>query len=200
MAETNDRDTFNYQLLSRLQQDCEYYLGCGARNKKHLWALDETEQIQKMKELYAALPEKPEWITLADIEKYEATMLGTVEGTLATSDLTTPAVCVDAPAVQDGEPASRNGTVMKWVVADAGQDRKRVIEDDGTESGRLVADNLAPDDAQAMVTSHNILERLVQTLNFIVEYSGEELIRTVAQEALDPTASFSGLAATRICP
>lgn len=75
MAETNACDTFNYQLLSRLQQDCEYYLNAGARNKRHLWALDEAEQIQKMRELYAVLPKKPEWITLADIEQYEAAML-----------------------------------------------------------------------------------------------------------------------------
>lgn len=68
-------NTFNYQLLARLQMDCEYYLGAGARNKKHLWALDEAEQIQEMKKLYEALPEKPEWITLADIEKYEAAMV-----------------------------------------------------------------------------------------------------------------------------
>lgn len=71
-----DMNTFNYQLLARLQQDCEYFLGFGARNKKHLWALDEAEQIQKMRELYAALPEKPEWIMLADIDRYEAAMLG----------------------------------------------------------------------------------------------------------------------------
>lgn len=67
---------FDYQLLARLQQDCEYYLGFGGRHKKRLWALDEVEQIQKMKELYASLPEKPEWITMADIERYEAAMIG----------------------------------------------------------------------------------------------------------------------------
>ncbi|MDG3045522.1 hypothetical protein OE903_23195 [Bacillus sp. B6(2022)] len=27
-------DTFRYQLLSRLQSDCRYYLGNGDRNKK----------------------------------------------------------------------------------------------------------------------------------------------------------------------
>lgn len=75
MIDTNSRDTFNYQLLSRLQQDCEYYLGFGARNKKYLWALDEAEQIKKMRDLYAVLPEKPVWITLADIDKYEAAMV-----------------------------------------------------------------------------------------------------------------------------
>lgn len=75
MIDTNSRDTFNYQLLSRLQQDCEYYLGFGARNKKYLWALDEAEQIKKMRDLYAVLPEKPAWFTLADIDKYEAAMV-----------------------------------------------------------------------------------------------------------------------------
>lgn len=75
MIDTNSRDTFNYQLLSRLQQDCEYYLGFGARNKKYLWALDEAEQIKKMRDLYAVLPKKPAWITLADIDKYEAAMV-----------------------------------------------------------------------------------------------------------------------------
>jgi hypothetical protein len=71
---TNDR-SFNYQLLGRLQQDCEYYLGNGARNKKHLWALDETEQIRKMKELFEGFQDKPQWISLSDIEQYEAAMI-----------------------------------------------------------------------------------------------------------------------------
>lgn len=83
MNEANDRNRFEYQLLSRLQMDCEYYLGFGSRNKKHLWALDEAAQIEKMKELYAGLPEKPEWITLADIEKYEAAMVSPVGETSA---------------------------------------------------------------------------------------------------------------------
>lgn len=75
MTESDDLARFDYQLLSRLQQDCEYYLGFGARNKKHLWAQDETEQIRKMKELYSSLPEKPAWITLEAIEQYEAAMM-----------------------------------------------------------------------------------------------------------------------------
>jgi len=66
---------FNYRLLGRLQQDCEYYLGNGNRTKKHLWAGDEVEQIAKMKELYEGLPEKPMWISLQDIERYEAAMV-----------------------------------------------------------------------------------------------------------------------------
>jgi hypothetical protein len=66
--------TFQYQLLNRLKQDCEYYLGHGNRAKKHLWAGDETTQITKMKELYDGFLKKPEWISLEDIERYELAM------------------------------------------------------------------------------------------------------------------------------
>lgn len=66
---------FEYQLLARLKQDCDYYLGHGGRAQKHLWAQDEAQQIAKMKELYEGLHEKPQWITLADIERYEAVMV-----------------------------------------------------------------------------------------------------------------------------
>lgn len=70
--------SFDYQLLARLQQDCDYYLGHGNRSKMHLWAGGEAEQIAKMKELYSGLKEKPEWISLDDIDTYEARMLNFV--------------------------------------------------------------------------------------------------------------------------
>lgn len=75
MTTSDNPAQFEYQLLGRLQQDCEYYLGNGNRAKKHLWAGDEAEQIVKMKEIYESLPEKPEWITLEKIAEYEAAML-----------------------------------------------------------------------------------------------------------------------------
>lgn len=75
MTTSDNPAQFEYQLLGRLQQDCEYYLGNGNRAKKHLWAGDEAGQIAKMKEIYESLPEKPEWITLEKIAKYEAAML-----------------------------------------------------------------------------------------------------------------------------
>jgi len=62
---------FQYQLLSRLKTDCDYYLGCGRRNKKCLWALDEKEQIEKMKELWNEVTDKPEWLTMDQILSYE---------------------------------------------------------------------------------------------------------------------------------
>lgn len=70
-------EKFNYQLLGRLKSDCEYYLNYGNRNKKHLWSLDEQEQINKMKELYNSFSDdkKPEWLTLEQILQYEKLMI-----------------------------------------------------------------------------------------------------------------------------
>lgn len=65
--------TFRYQLLSRLQSDCNYYLGYGNRNKNYLWAEDEVEQIVTMKNLWNSFSpdEKPEWLSWEDILNYE---------------------------------------------------------------------------------------------------------------------------------
>lgn len=72
----NDRKEFNYMLLDRLKQDCEYFLGNGNGNADTLWAKDIDEQIAKMKELYNSFAddEKPEWITMKDINNYEKKM------------------------------------------------------------------------------------------------------------------------------
>ena len=65
-------------MLDRLRTDCEYYLGNGNRHKKYLWAEDEKEQIDKMKEIYNQFEDdkKPEWLTWDDILNYEAQMIG----------------------------------------------------------------------------------------------------------------------------
>ena len=69
------RDYSNsYRLLDRLRKDCDYYLGAGERAEKHLWAGSVEKQIAKMRELYAALPEKPEWLSEQDIDRYEQQM------------------------------------------------------------------------------------------------------------------------------
>ena len=63
-----------YRLLGHLKADCDYFLGAGGRAEKHLWAGNVREQIAKMRELYAALPEKPEWLTSEDIDRYAQRM------------------------------------------------------------------------------------------------------------------------------
>lgn len=68
---------FNYMMLSRLKGDCDYYLGNGSRNKKHLYYGDEEGHIEEMKELYKSFPDdaKPEWLTYDDILNYEKLMV-----------------------------------------------------------------------------------------------------------------------------
>ena len=70
-------EKFNYMLLSRLKGDCDYYLGNGNRCKGRLWAGDEREQINNMKELYNSFKEdaRPEWLTYEQILEYEKLMI-----------------------------------------------------------------------------------------------------------------------------
>ena len=67
---------FRYQFLSRLQQDCRYYLGNGNRNKRHLFYLDEKQQIKEMKRIYKSFTpdQKPRWIKYKDILKLQFKM------------------------------------------------------------------------------------------------------------------------------
>lgn len=71
-----NKDTFKYQMLSRLQNDCEYFLKAGNRNPDVLWAKNVDDHIKLMKDLYNSFGEydKPEWITLDEIEEYEKEM------------------------------------------------------------------------------------------------------------------------------
>ena len=73
-SDTTPAEPNSYRLLDRLRSDCEYYLGAGQFSEKHLWAGSVEAQISKMRELYAALPEKPEWLTEQDIDRYETQM------------------------------------------------------------------------------------------------------------------------------
>lgn len=75
--EPKPNNEYNYRLLGRLQADCEYYLNYGNRMPKHLWAINEKEHIEKMKQLYNSFAEdqQPEWINMEDILRYEKEML-----------------------------------------------------------------------------------------------------------------------------
>ena len=66
---------YSYMLLSRLQMDCDYYLGNGSGCHRHLWAGNPEDQIKEMHRIYDLLPEKPEWLTLEQIQAYEEKML-----------------------------------------------------------------------------------------------------------------------------
>ena len=70
---------FDYQLLSRLKADCEYYIKWGGRSSRCLWAGNVEAQISKMKELWNVLKTKPRWLTMEQINEYERQMTVTEE-------------------------------------------------------------------------------------------------------------------------
>ena len=73
-SEKNPQE-FEYRMLARLKSDCDYYLGNGNRNAEHsLWAKNEQGQIDKMREIYNQLKEKPEWLSEEDINNYAKEM------------------------------------------------------------------------------------------------------------------------------
>lgn len=74
--DTTEEEKSNYALLSRLQSDCEYFLGFGCRGTNSLWAKDVESQIAKMKELHDSFPstKKPQWLTYDEILRYEKLM------------------------------------------------------------------------------------------------------------------------------
>jgi hypothetical protein len=63
-------------MLGRLQMDCEYFLGHGNRNEKHLWAGNVKDQLIEIDKLWEALPDeaKPEFLTPDQIEDYKLKM------------------------------------------------------------------------------------------------------------------------------
>lgn len=65
---------FLYQMLGRLEFDCKYFLENGNGYEKHLWASSVKEQIAAMKEIYNKLEEKPEWLSMEQINRYEKEM------------------------------------------------------------------------------------------------------------------------------
>ena len=66
--------SFRYQMLDRMKMDCEYFLGGGNRCEKYLWGGEVTRHIDYMKALWNSFTEKPLWLTMEQICKYEAEM------------------------------------------------------------------------------------------------------------------------------
>ena len=100
--ESEDQDKFNYMMLSRLKSDCDYYLGNGNRNPKHLWAGDEAKQIAKMREFYDKVPEEPEWLTKEDIDSYEDKMINGSEDSHE-NHIENPTVIEDKDKINESE-------------------------------------------------------------------------------------------------
>lgn len=67
---------FDYMMLDRLRTDCEYFLGNGNGFLGSLYYKDIDQHIEEMKKLYESFSEqeKPEWISLENIENYRQKM------------------------------------------------------------------------------------------------------------------------------
>lgn len=67
---------FDYMLLSRMQMDCDYFLGNGGRCDSQLHMGNVKDQITKMKSLWNGLPSdaKPEWLSMEEIIEYSNKM------------------------------------------------------------------------------------------------------------------------------
>lgn len=74
-----------YMMLSRLQSDCEYFLGNGKGSERNLYYKNVPDHIAEMKRLWNELVEKPEWLSMEDIERYEDQMLNYTEEEVVTS-------------------------------------------------------------------------------------------------------------------
>lgn len=68
---------FKKDLLARMKSDCDYYLGYGNQQEKHLWAGNVKEQLEVMQDLYKSIPpsNRPEWISLEEISLYQDHMI-----------------------------------------------------------------------------------------------------------------------------
>lgn len=67
---------FDYMMFDRLRTDCDYFLGNGNGYLGHLYYKDVDKHIEEMKKIYESFTdeEKPEWISLEDIENYKEKM------------------------------------------------------------------------------------------------------------------------------
>ena len=73
----SDGMKFRYMMLSKMQADCEYVLGCGGKGAmRYLVNKSIPDHISEMKDRLNSFKrdEKPEWLTLSQIEEYERKM------------------------------------------------------------------------------------------------------------------------------
>ena len=89
-----------YRLLDRMIQDCDYYLN-GNKHPKHLWSGSVEQHIKDMKTLYNSLEEKPEWLSMEDIENYEKQMTECIKESLLKEDFDEYELLSDVKELED---------------------------------------------------------------------------------------------------
>lgn len=106
---------FKYQILDRMKQDCEYFLNAGNRHEKYLWAGNAREQIVYMKALYDSFTatDKPEWLSMEQIEGYEVVM------TREYPDIISIPPGVSLALLNDKEPIASTGNADIYEIDDS---------------------------------------------------------------------------------
>ena len=68
---------FDYRMLSRMRSDCDYFLGCGNGYEGHLMYGNVEKICDEMERLWKSFSDKdkPEWLSLEQIEEYREKML-----------------------------------------------------------------------------------------------------------------------------
>lgn len=68
---------FDYRMLSRLQHDCEYFLGFGFGHESNLYYKTVEKHCDEMEKLWKSFAddEKPEWLTREQIKEYREKMM-----------------------------------------------------------------------------------------------------------------------------
>ena len=66
---------YGYMTLDRCRHDYQFYLGYGRRQDKFLYMGNPQDQIDFMRALYDKLDDKPEWLTLEQINEFEKRMI-----------------------------------------------------------------------------------------------------------------------------
>lgn len=71
---------FRYMLLSRMKMDMEYYFGYGNRGTNQMWSGTAELQIEHMREIWNSFADKPEWLTIEQIDDYETRLVEVSDG------------------------------------------------------------------------------------------------------------------------
>lgn len=75
IRKTEETQTQYYRMLSRLESDCKFYLGCGMRDARYaLYWKDERKHIKEMLHIYDCLVLKPVWLDVDGILRYAEQM------------------------------------------------------------------------------------------------------------------------------
>ncbi len=127
---------FEYRQLSRLKADCEYFLGAGGRHEKHLSEGSVEAQVARMRELYDKVPEKPEWLTAEDIDRYEAQMTGAKPEKQAAEQSEAPATAGEAATDVQNQNyeitvTSAEALILARPMSQAGITPKRTVQENG---------------------------------------------------------------------